>query len=343
MAGVLVDNVHFLRGNTSNQQIVPNPTYGRYGVGSSGEDVSEIAETMDYQSVSAYNPNYSTVDLSKKTKFRSVSPADDGEKNGIPIPGRPQNGATTGHSHHSVPKTNGRMPCDSPPAITQPTSFSSSIPSCGSPTPLLPPRGMLHSQTSQTSGLSSSNSECGGVGEKPSPPAQATVVTQSGSEYSYAQHPSAVRGKSFSEQRSEVTFSTQSSHIDKETATSLSTEKPSSKNMPDTVRTVRNISYGEFRSNQQKDNLKLYDFSSTIEIVIVVFAIVSILISLLVIILFVVFLVKLDRSSEATSSGVTTTVDQAVLDNNGTVIPSCNCPGMFTCERLHLKKKKSTL
>ena len=330
MADVL-HNVHFLPDNThTTGHIVANPTYG-VSWRDSTDMLSDIAESIDYQSVSAVNPHYSTVDLSKKTKYRSASPQENvEEESGIPIPGRSQN-TNTVTDGNSGPKGNSFL--NSSPTNIQNggSSLSSSFPSCGSPMPLLlqsnVPQNVMGSQASQRSD-SSSNSESG----MEKRPLQAQVTF---SDYSYARHPSisstnSSRVRNVSESQSVGLLSTQTSRIEEESEEDIRTTAFVGKNdESDPQKIEKNISYGRYRVKQYGgDRLKIHDFTTTIDVVIAIFAVVSLVISLVVIILFIALLVRLNNSKN-TIIGMTTIVDQSTLDSNGTTLGQCDCPGMF--------------
>ncbi len=336
MADVL-QNVQFLQDNTHmTGHIVPNPTYG-VSWRESTEMLSDIAESMvdDYQSVSAVNPQYSTVDLSKKTKYRPASPPnpqDFIEEGGIPIPGRSKDSSSSNNytDGYSAPRNNGFFN-NSPTNIQNGgSSYSSSFPSCGSPVPLLPQNtvpppqslglGAMGSQASQKSD-SSSNSDSGR-------PLQPQVTF---SDYSYARCPSISstnsRVRNVSESQSVCLLSTQTSRIEEETEQDIQTTTFIGKKQ-ETPEITENISYGQYHNKQYRDKLKIHDTSAAIDMIIGIFAIVSLIISLIVIILVIALFVRLSNSKE-TVVGTTTNVDQSVLDSNGTTFGQCNCPGML--------------
>ena len=320
---LLHDNVQFMHIDNG----VPNPTYGRYG---GGTDLELVAMSTDYQSVSEVHPqygtSYSTVDISKKTRFRSDSPEEDGP-GGMPIP-QPQHATTNGYHPKSYESSTGYSP----------HSIASSYPSCGSPTPLLPPpslvdghSGAMFSQNSQTSShSSSSNSECIMDGARRPSASSCSHQATFSSEYSYAcniRRPSSTsRMRSISESEG-VQLSQTAVRIKQETETMTSFGTAEKKHNYG-LETTPNISYNQFRSTGFTDNLKVNDSTTTFEIIVGIFAIVSIIVSVVVIILFGVLYMQ-QGDAQQTGMGGTTNIDQPLIDSNDTSSEECGCAGMI--------------
>ena len=300
-----------------NTQIVTNPTYGVAWRGSNSSDNSNIMD--DYQPVSAVNPHYSAVDLSKKIKNRSTTPDElMMEENGIPIPGRRTDEMLNGYS---VPKSIDSLPFSVSPYNANINSLPNSFQSCGSPTPLLPPSagnsssGVYLSQSSQASDRSS-NSE-------------PDKTTQLGyfSEYSYAGRTMATAIPSKNK-----LVTPRNGRIDEEDeevvtpfAAGGASSEPSTK---ENISYLRHFSHDSQKNTLVKgDMIKHPDSTPIFEIIIIMFSVVSIVISVVVILLFIVLVVRHDNNT-TTSTGSTTNIDQSLLTENSTS-GQCDCPGKW--------------